>query len=78
MCSTLIPTILSQETPPSEQGSAMGLNASYQSIGMIFGPIIGGIVASIAIPAPFVLGALLVMVCLFVSANIFKEKHVLK
>jgi MFS family permease len=70
---TLIPTILSQEAPPQEQGSIMGLNASYQSIGFIIGPILGGAVATIAVPMPFVVGALLIGVCFILSFNIFKK-----
>jgi MFS family permease len=46
---TLIPTILSQESDPKSQGTIMGLNASYQSLGMIFGPILGGAVSSVGI-----------------------------
>lgn len=65
---TLIPTILSEETDPKSQGSIMGLNASYQSLGMIFGPILGGIVASaIAIPMPFLVGSILIFVCFYLS-----------
>ena len=60
---TLIPTILSQEADEKSQGSIMGLNASYQSIGMIFGPILGGMVATIAIPLPFIVGSILVFIC---------------
>lgn len=71
---TLIPTILSQEAPASEQGSIMGLNASYQSLGMIFGPIAGGLLATLSVPVPFVVGAGLVMIC-FVFAFRLKRPH---
>jgi MFS family permease len=67
---TLIPTILSQEADAKSQGSIMGLNASYQSIGMILGPILGGIIASIAIPLPFLVGSVLVLLCFFLSFQI--------
>lgn len=69
---TLIPTILSQETDPRSQGSIMGLNASYQSIGMIAGPIIGGAIASISIPLPFLFGGLLIFLCFVLSFKILK------
>ncbi|MEP7104195.1 MAG: MFS transporter [Candidatus Dojkabacteria bacterium] len=71
---TLIPTIISQEADEESQGSIMGLSASYQSIGMIFGPILGGAVATIAVPAPFVVGSLLILVCFGLSVNIFRSK----
>lgn len=69
---TLIPTILSQETDAKSQGSIMGLNASYQSIGMIFGPILGGVVATISIPFPFLVGSLLILVCFFLSFRVLR------
>ncbi len=69
---TLIPTILSQEADEKSQGSIMGLNASYQSIGMIFGPILGGAIASIAIPLTFLTGGLLVLVCFFLSFKVLR------
>ncbi len=69
---TLIPTILSQEADAKSQGSIMGLNASYQSIGMIIGPILGGLVATIAIPLPFLVGGVLMLICYWLSFNILK------
>ncbi|MGB4965508.1 MAG: MFS transporter [Microgenomates group bacterium] len=69
---TLLPTILSQEADEKSQGTIMGLNASYQSIGMIVGPILGGAVATIAIPYPFLTGAVLVFICFLLSFKILK------
>lgn len=69
---TLIPTILSQEADAKSQGSIQGLNASYQSIGMIIGPILGGVVATISIPFPFIVGAALIFVCFGLSFQVLK------
>jgi MFS family permease len=69
---TLIPAILSQETDEKSQGSVMGLNASYQSIGMIFGPILGGIIATISISGTFWVGALLVLLCYALSFKVMR------
>ncbi len=69
---TLIPTILSQEADAKSQGTIMGLNASYQSIGMIFGPILGGVVATKLVTLPFLVGALLVGVCIALSTQVLK------
>lgn len=69
---TLIPTILSQEADEKSQGSIMGLNSSYQSIGMIIGPIAGGIIASISVPLPFLVGAALVVLCFFLSFRVLR------
>lgn len=67
---TLLPTIISQEADEKSQGSIMGLNSSYQSIGMIFGPIIGGLIATVAIPLPFIFGAVLIFGCYLLSIRI--------
>lgn len=64
---TLIPTILSAEADAKSQGTIMGLNASYQSIGMIIGPILGGAVATLFVPLPFLIGAVLVLLCYFLA-----------
>lgn len=69
---TLIPTILSQSADEKTQGSVMGLNASYQSIGMIFGPFLGGLAATVAIVFPFLVGSILVLLCYFLSFKVFK------
>lgn len=69
---TLIPTILSQEADEKSQGSIMGLNASYQSIGMILGPLLGGAVATISIPATFLAGSLLIVICFFISFRVLR------
>lgn len=70
---TLIPTILSRETDERSQGSIMGLNTSYQSIGMILGPILGGAVATYAITFPFVAGSCLILLCFFLSFGVLRR-----
>lgn len=69
---TLIPTILSQEADAKSQGTIMGLNASYQSIGMIFGPILGGFAASFTPALPFLVGAVLVLGCFVLSKQVMR------
>lgn len=69
---TLLPTIISQEADEKSQGSVMGLNASYQSIGMIVGPILGGVLATVSIALPFLVGAILILVCFALSFNILR------
>ncbi len=70
---TLIPTIISEESDAKSQGSIMGLNASYQSIGMIIGPILGGIIATLSIPAPFIVGSFLVFICFIFSFQVLQK-----
>lgn len=69
---TLLPTLLSQEADEKSQGTIMGLNASYQSIGMIVGPILGGAVATIAIPYTFLTGSVLVFICFLLSFKVLR------
>jgi MFS family permease len=69
----MIQTLLSKETDEKSQGSIMGLNASYQSIGMIVGPIIGGVAATYAIPLPFVLGSISIFIAFLLSLHILQK-----
>ncbi len=69
----LTQTILSRETDEKSQGSILGINASYQSIGQIFGPIIGGFVASLFIPLIFLVGVILVLVCFYLSFKVMRQ-----
>ena len=64
--------ILSQETDEKSQGSIMGLNGAYMSIGQILGPIMGGAVATIALPYPFLLGSGFTLVCFWLAFKVLK------
>lgn len=68
--SPMVQTLLSREADETLQGSIQGLNSSYVSIGMILGPIVGGAVATLSVPAPFLTGALMVLVCLWLGKKI--------
>ena len=69
----LVQSLLSKEVDAHSQGSIMGLNASYVSIGMILGPVVGGLLATIIIPLPFLLGAVIVAVCFYLSLLILRK-----
>jgi MFS family permease len=73
LVNTLIITIVSKEADAKSQGTIQGLNTSYQSLGMIFGPLLGGVVATISIAFPLIVGGLLSFVCLFLSLKVFKS-----
>ena len=66
-------TILSEETDPKEQGEMQGLNASYMSIGQIIGPVLAGVATTFSITSPFFGAGLLVLVCFFLSFQIFSH-----
>lgn len=64
-----IEVILSKSTSDKEQGEIMGINSSYGSLGRIIGPILGGALATIAIPLSFLAGAFISLACLFLSTK---------
>lgn len=66
----LIQTILSKETDERSQGSVLGLNASYVSIGNIFGPIVAGVLSSVFLPLPFLIGAFVIFICFALAFRI--------
>lgn len=65
-------TILSAETDAKSQGTIQGLNASYMSIGQIFGPIIGGALATVVIVYPFLAGCICAFIGWLLSFNVLK------
>ena len=69
----LIQTILSKETDEKSQGSILGLSASYMSIGQILGPVIGGVVATLAIPYPFLAAGVFSILSFFFSFSVLKK-----
>lgn len=71
----LTQTILSRETDAKSQGTILGLQASYLSMGQIFGPIIGGTIALYNIQAPFLLASLFCIASFFLSRNITLTAH---
>lgn len=73
LVNTLIVTLVSKSADAKSQGTVQGLNTSYQSLGMIFGPIIGGSVAVISIALPMLTGSLLILVCFFLAMRVLRR-----
>ncbi len=73
MVNPLMQTILSAETDAKSQGSILGLQTSYMSLGQIVGPILGGVFATIAIPYPFLAGAFATFICFTLSFQVLKK-----
>ncbi|HSX18778.1 MAG TPA: MFS transporter [Candidatus Saccharimonadales bacterium] len=69
----LVQTILSKETDAKSQGSIMGLNFSYMSVGLIFGPIIGGALATLSLASPFLAAAAFALAALLLSFAIARR-----
>ncbi len=70
----VIQALLSKEADQKSQGSIMGINASYQSIGQIIGPIIGGALSSLFIPLPFLVSAIAMSIAVIFSGQML-HKH---
>lgn len=68
----LTQAILSQETDEKSQGTILGVNSSYMSIGQIIGPIAGGFLATYSIPLPFLAGGFLGLVCFYLSFRVLQ------
>ena len=51
-----------------EVGFAMGMNNAYMSIGNVLGPLLAGILFDVNIIFPFILGLVLLLVTLFITA----------
>jgi MFS family permease len=69
----MLQAVLSKETDAVSQGSIMGLNAAYISVGQVVGPILGGALATISIRVPFVAAGALVFVCFLLSFGVLKK-----
>lgn len=69
----LIASLLSKETDEKSQGEIMGVNTSYMSIGTIFGPILGGVLATLSVPMPFLGGTIFCILSVFIALHIFKK-----
>lgn len=72
----LIQSLLSKETDEKSQGEIMGINASYVSIGFIFGPILGGALAEkISVPSPFLAGGVFAAMCVAIAYQILRKSR---
>lgn len=70
----LIQTLLSKETDEKSQGTILGINASYMSIGTTVGPILGGLIATFYLPLPIIITAALIYLCLILTFRIKVSK----
>ena len=66
--------IISKETDAKSQGSMMGLNASYMSIGQIIGPVAAGAIAVYSPAHPFLLGGVAAGICIFFATRVLQPK----
>lgn len=68
----MIQSLLSKGADAHSQGTIMGVNTSYQSIGQIVGPVIGGLLATVAIPLPLLASAAALGVAAVLSLHMLR------
>lgn len=69
---------LTDITPPERRTRAFGLLSACFGVGFILGPVIGGMLGTISVRAPFVAAALLVMVNFIVALLVLPETRTVK
>jgi MFS family permease len=69
----IIQALLSKEADAKSQGSIMGVNASYQSIGQIVGPVLGGMLSTFFIPLPFLAAAIVMATAMVLAFGMLKQ-----
>lgn len=69
-------SLASKRSPEDEQGQAMGLVGSYNSLGRIFGPVVGGALFDVlGYQWPFLFGAALFFASYLVSVLLFARQR---
>jgi MFS family permease len=69
----LVQTILSHSTEQKSQGTILGINSAYMSIGQIIGPILGGAIATLDLAYPFLVGSFFAFLCYFLSFKLIPK-----
>lgn len=68
-------TTLLSKTAGENQGYVAGMNSAYTSLGIIIGPIIGGILFDINIDMPYVFAAVVLIIAFVISSTKLKQLH---
>ena len=58
-------SLISLESKPEEQGIVMGVAQSFSSLGRVFGPLLGGTIATFNLSTPYVISGTLAITILF-------------
>lgn len=68
-------SLASKISPPDQQGSAMGIVSSYNSLGRIFGPIVGGVLFDVlGYQWPYFFGALVFLLVFGLATLLFRRR----
>lgn len=67
--------LISLESKSEEQGIVLGVTQSFGSLGMVFGPLIGGAIGSFNLSLPFVISGIVTAVILFFGRSYLTFIH---
>ena len=67
--------LISLESKAEEQGIVLGVAQSFASLGMIFGPLLGGTIGSFSLSLPFVLSGIVTLGILFFGRSYLTFIH---
>lgn len=68
-------SLISLESKDDEQGIVLGVTQSIGSLGMIFGPLLGGAIGTISLGLPFVFSGIVTFFILFFGKNYLSFIH---
>jgi len=69
-------SLASKRAPADEQGAIMGIVNSYNSLGRVFGPIVGGVIFDqLGYEAPYIVGAVLFFLIFWLSFSLFRRNQ---
>lgn len=67
-----VQSLISLESKANEQGIVMGVAQSFSSLGRVFGPLAGGLIATFNLSAPYVTSGIITLIILFFGHNYLK------
>ncbi len=67
-----VQSLISLESDPKEQGIVLGVAQSFASLARVFGPLLGGTLASLNITLPYIMSGLLAFFILLVGKSYLK------
>ena len=68
-------SLISLESKPEEQGIVLGVAQSFGSLGMVFGPLLGGAIGIYSLSLPFILSGIVTLGIFFFGQSYLKLIH---
>ena len=68
-------SLISLESKPEEQGIVLGVAQSFGSLGMVFGPLLGGVIGVYSLSLPFILSGIVTLGIFFFGQSYLQFIH---